>query len=261
MERSAIEVNVLEGVAEVALNRPDACNALSRKLIQELDSFLEVLPRHPVRAVLLYGKGKHFAAGADIREMLELSEQAARESGYIGCSRRLAECAVPVVCAVEGHALGGGCELVEMCDVVVAAENAMFGHPEIGLATMSGAGGIQRLVRAVGMATAMDVLLTGRRLSASEAMAAGLVSRVCAPGAAVETARGLARQVARLPAGAVRRIKHAARSAHELPLSSGLALEARLFHETLGMPERMEGMQAFLEKRAPAGWNLAVASR
>ena len=252
MEPSSINVKVESGVAEVALNRPHACNALSGALIDELDAFLETLPRHPVRALLVYGKGRHFAAGADIRELHGMTEQAARACGYIGCSRRLADCPVPVVCAVEGYALGGGCELVEISDIVVAAENAQFGHPEISLGTMSGAGGIQRLVRAVGTAVAMDLLLTGRKLSAAEALAAGLVSRVCAPGAAVETARALAHQLAGLPTAAVRRIKVAARSAHEMPLSQGLALEARLFHETLGTPDRLARMAAFLERPIPA---------
>ena len=252
MDKPLIAFDVSDGVAELGLDRPEARNALSSRLIHELDSLVEaVQQRRDVRALLLYGHGKHFAAGADVREMLGLTADAARRTGYVGCSRRLAACAIPVVCAVEGYALGGGCELVEMSDIVVAADDAVFGHPEVTLGTMSGAGGIQRLVRAVGAAAALDMLLTGRRLTAHEALAAGLVSRVCPPGSARETARALARQIAALPTEAARRIKQAAIAAHELPLSAGLALEARLFHETLDTADRIEGMQAFLDKRAP----------
>jgi enoyl-CoA hydratase len=238
-------------VVEIKLSRPSARNALSIALLDELDAAVDGLQQDALaRAVLLHADGGHFCAGADLGEVAALDAAAARERDYIGSSARLAACALPVICAVEGVALGGGCELVEMSDIVIAGDSARFGHPELTMGTMPGAGGVQRLVRAIGKARALDVLLTGRFLSAGEAMAAGLVSRVCAAGQALELARQVAGAVAAMPAEAARAIKRDAAAAFELPLAEGLALEKALFHATLGSAELRSRVAAFLARSA-----------
>lgn len=248
-----VQFEVRDGVAEIALDRPAARNALCAELLAELDRRVEHAQRDPdVRVILLHGNGPHFCAGADLQEILALTPAQARAQDYIGSSLALQRCELPVVCAVEGYALGGGCEIVEMCDVVVAGESARFGHPELKMATMSGAGGIQRLVRAVGKAAAMDVLLTGRMLHAHEALLAGLVSRICQTGQALETGREIAATVSGMPAAAAKSIKRDAQAAFELALSDGLRLEKELFHGTLADPELRTRIGRFLEKSAGA---------
>jgi enoyl-CoA hydratase len=237
-------------IAEFFLDRPEARNALSSDLIAALDAAVDELRDRPdVRAVILAGRGDHFCAGADIREIAKLDAREAELSAYTGCSRRLAECELPVIAAVEGCALGGGSELVEMCDIVVAADNAKFGHPEVLVGTMSGAGGIQRLVRRLGHAAAMDILLTGRVVPAPEALALGWISRVCPPGQALEQARTIARQVASLPPGSIRGIKMSARAAQEMPQEQALQLEMELFHRTLATGEVPRRVEAFLGRK------------
>ncbi len=239
-------------IAEITLDRADLGNALSVDLISQLDKALEAANHDKsVKVIVLAANGKHFAAGADIKEMIAMEAAGLEESGYVGCSRYLPLVEVPVVCAVEGMALGGGCELIEMCDVVVASESAAFGHPEVSVGTMSGAGGTQRLVRAVGKAVAMDVLFSGRRLSAAEALACGLVSRVVPPGAALAEAKRVAATIAGHSRPILQSIKRAVTFAYQDSLDNGLAFETRLFRATFELFDRREGMKAFVEKRKP----------
>jgi enoyl-CoA hydratase len=257
-----VQYEIRAGVAEIALDRPAARNALSAALLAELDRHVENAQADAgVRVILLHGSGKHFCAGADLQEILAINPDEAREQDYIGSSLALQRCELPVICAVEGYALGGGCELVEMCDIVIAGETAKFGHPELKMATMSGAGGIQRLVRAIGKAAAMDVLLTGRMLHAHEALLAGLVSRMCQSGQALGAAREIAETVSRMPPVVARSIKRDAQAAFELPLSEGLRLEKELFHGTLADPELRKRIGRFLEKSKSAGDPLRSAPK
>lgn len=241
-----------DGVAEVVLNRPQARNALSRALIAALDDTLERLAAdETVRVVILTGVGGHFAAGADLKDMASMTAEEAAAADFAGCSRTLPRLPQPVMAAVEGVALGGGCELVEMADIVIAGHGARFGHPEVTAGTMPGAGGTQRLPRLVGPALALDLLLTGRSLTADEALSAGLVARVVADGQALDAARAVARHLSTLSAPVLRAVKAAVRRGQEVPLSLGLAEERRLFHRTFALDDRREGMTAFAEKRPP----------
>jgi enoyl-CoA hydratase len=247
------EASYQDGIAEFFLNRPDARNALSTELIAELDRAIQGLADRPdVRVVILSGRGDHFCAGADIREIAKLDAAKAKRLAYTGCSKALGDCEIPVIAAVEGCALGGGSELVEMCDIVIAAADARFGHPEVLVGTMSGAGGIQRLVRSLGHAIAMDVLLTGRVVSAREALSIGWVSRICEPGTALQKAREIAQGIASLPGVSMRGIKRSARAAYRLDLDEALTLEMELFHETLTTGEVPRRVEAFLGRKMGA---------
>ena len=248
----------LPGVALVVLNRPRVLNALSFSVIEALADALEGLDADPAcRAVVVTGEGSRaFAAGADIRELSEQS--AVRMAADVAARRgfhqwdRLRGVTVPLIAAVRGLALGGGCELAMQCDVVVAGEGAQLGQPEIRLGVIPGVGGTQRLTRAVGLAKAMDLILTGRSMSAREAEAAGLVSRVVPDDEVVPAALAIAAQVAALSPLAVAAAKQAVRAAEELPLGEGLAFERRLFFGLFGSEDQREGMAAFLEKRPPS---------
>lgn len=244
-----IEVSVEDQVGVVKLCRPEARNALSRPLIAALTDALQSLEEDPTIAVILLAGGPPFCAGADIAEMKDISLLEALSQDFSGCCDRLAACAKPVVAAVEGYALGGGCELIEMSDVVVAAEDARFGHPEITLGTLSGAGGTQRLARAVGRAKAMDLILTGRLIGAPEAERIGLVSRVVPPGEAFASAMEVARKIASHPPMAARFAKEAVHRAVSVGLEEGIRLERRLFHLSFAAGEFQRGMQKFLAKR------------
>ncbi|MDR3466335.1 MAG: enoyl-CoA hydratase-related protein [Xanthobacteraceae bacterium] len=248
-----IGVNKTEAVAELMLNRPEARNALSRQLIAALSRELDRFEAAPdTRAIVVTGKPV-FCAGADIAEMSGITVLQALAEDFSGCCERLARCTKPVIAAVEGYAIGGGCELIEMCDIVVAAEDARFGHPEITLGTLSGAGGTQRLARAVGRAKAMDLVLTGRLIGAAEAERIGLVSRVVPAGAARAAALDIARDLARQPPLAVRLAKEAVDRAVGFGLEDGLRLERRLFHLTFATGEFHRGMDDFLQRRAGRG--------
>jgi enoyl-CoA hydratase len=190
-----------------------------------------------------------FCAGADVAEMMNISLFEALAEDFSGCCERLARCAKPLVAAVEGYAIGGGCELIEMCDIVVAAEDARFGHPEITLGTLSGAGGTQRLSRAIGRAKAMDMILTGRLISAPEAERIGLISRVVTTGSALDAALSLAEQVAMRAPFATRFAKEAVDRAVSFGLEDGLRLERRLFHLSFATGEFQHGMREFLAKK------------
>jgi enoyl-CoA hydratase len=247
----------LDGVALVTLDRPRVLNALSFRLIAQLADALERLDADPAcRAAVVTGAGERaFAAGADIRELagqtLEtLIADVAAGEGFHHWDR-LKAIRMPLIAAVRGLALGGGCELAMTCDIIVAGEGAQLGQPEIRLGVIPGAGGTQRLTRAVGRARAMELVLTGRSLSAREAAAAGLVSRVVPDEMVVEAGLELAARIAALSPVAVAAAKDAVNAAAELPLEEGLAFERDLFFGLFATADQREGMAAFLEKRPP----------
>jgi len=244
-----VTVVVDDGVAQLSLNRYEALNALSRELIERLDQALSDLDeRDDVHVVVLSSAGKHFCAGADIEDMSKLDFNSATADGYVGCSKQLGSFSKPVIVAIEGMALGGGCEMVEMCDIVIASEDAIFSHPEITLNAMPGAGGTQRLSRAVGKHVAMDMLLSARPLKAHEAKEAGLVSRIVEPGQAISKAMEVARSMATRPLALLRRTK--ASVMNSLPsLEPGLESEAKCFRECFNEITFQEALSEFIQKQ------------
>jgi len=252
MSYAFLTVEIESRVATLTLRRPKALNALCDPLVAELTDALDALEGdREVCAVVLTGGPDVFAAGADLKEMAGKTFFDVVTGDFSGCCHRLAECGLPVVAAVAGYALGGGCELVEMCDIVIAADTARFGHPEITVGTMPGAGGTQRLPRALGKHKAMDLLLTGRTMDAAEAERAGLVSRVVPKEALLETARSVAQAVAAHSRPVLKLLKQAVLQSQALPLPEGLAFERRLFQMTFGFDDRREGMEAFVQRRKP----------
>jgi enoyl-CoA hydratase len=244
-----IEATRSGAVGIVTLKRPEARNALSRALIGALASELDALQSDAGVKVIVLTGDPVFCAGADVAEMKSISLIEALAEDFSGCCERLAQCSKPLIAAVEGYAIGGGCEMIEMCDIVVAGENARFGHPEITLGTLSGAGGTQRLARAVGRAKAMDLILTGRLINASDAERIGLISRVVAAGAALAAAMEIAELLAGHAPQAVRFAKEAVDRAVSLGLEDGLRLERRLFHLSFATGEFQAGMERFLARR------------
>lgn len=241
-----------DGVGIVKLNRPKILNALNLQLIDELVAELELLDKDPdIRTILVTGNDKAFAAGADINEMAEASAIDIMKRNQFAVWDRISLISKPIIGAVSGFALGGGCELMMNCDIVIASESAVIGQPEIKLGVMPGAGGTQRLVRAVGLRKAMEMLLTGEPISAKEALRCGLVNRVVPVEAYYQEALKLAKQIAAQPPLAVQVIKKAAHKADDLPLQEGLDYERNGFYLLLASEDRKEGMQAFLEKRRP----------
>ncbi|XP_039208877.1 enoyl-CoA hydratase, mitochondrial [Crotalus tigris] len=237
-------------VAVIQLNRPKALNALCDELMLELSQALDALEQDPtVRAIVLTGNEKAFAAGADIKEMQHRTFQECYGSNFLAHWNRLASIRKPVIAAVNGYALGGGCELAMMCDIIYAGEKAQFGQPEILLGTIPGAGGTQRLTRAVGKSLAMEMILTGERISAHEAKLAGLVSKVCPVEKLLDEAISCGEKIARHSKLVVAMAKEAVDAAFELSLAEGNRLEKRLFHSTFATEDRKEGMDAFVEKR------------
>jgi len=245
---------VVDGVALVTIDRPEALNALSFALLSELAGILEALDADDAcRAIVITGAGdRAFAAGADIRELAEQTPVTLTATNAFAPWDRIDRIGTPLIAAVRGFALGGGCELAMACDVIVAAEDAQFGQPEIRLGVMPGAGGTQRLTRAIGKARAMELILTGRSVSGREAASMGLVSRAVPGEAALREALELARTIARQAPLAVRLAKESVRRAAELPLSEGLAFERRAFFLLFATEDQSEGMSAFVEKRPPA---------
>ena len=238
-------------VGVVTLNRPKQLNALNAQLIGELDRALTEFDGDPaVAAVVVTGSEKAFAAGADIKEMATKGFAEAQASDFIAPWARIAEHRKPVIAAVAGYALGGGCELAMMCDIILAADTARFGQPEINLGTIPGAGGTQRLTRAVGKAKAMEMVLTGRTMDAQEAERAGLVARVVPAAELLGEAVKLAEAIAAKSQPVVRMAKEAVNAAYESALAEGLRTERRLFYATFATEDRREGMAAFGEKRA-----------
>ncbi len=239
-------------VALLRLNRPEARNALSPEMMEELASELERLDPDPeVRCAVIAGSEKVFAAGADIKAMSERSFAEALRHPAAGFWRRLAAVKTPMVAAVSGWALGGGCELALACDMIVASETAQFGQPEINLGIIPGGGGTQRLARVLGKQRAMEYVLTGRRFDASTALELGLVNRVVPEGDWLEEAMALARTIAEQPPIAARLAKQAVLVAEETALGAGLENERRLYELAMATEDRVEGMRAFLEKREP----------
>jgi enoyl-CoA hydratase len=249
----SVRVELEDGVAVVVLDRPAVLNALSFSLLAELADTLEALDTEPaVRCVVLTGAGdRAFAAGADIKELAGQSPESLTAGGGFDAWDRIDAIGLPIVAAVRGFALGGGCELAMACDIVVAGDDAVFGQPEIRIGVMPGAGGTQRLTRAAGKAKAMELVLTGRQIDAWEAHAIGIVSRVVPAEATLREATAIARQIADGPSQAIRAAKRAVRAAAELPLRSGLATERRAFFDLFATEDQTEGMAAFTEKRAP----------
>jgi len=239
-------------VVLLRINRPEARNALSPELMELLAGELERLDPDPeVRCVVIAGSDKVFAAGADIKAMSERSFAEALRHPAASFWRRLAAIKTPMIAAVSGYALGGGCELALACDMIVAAEGATFGQPEITLGIIPGGGGTQRLARVLGKQRAMEYVLTGKRFDAETARAMGLVNAVAKKGKWLEEAMALAQTVAERPPIAARLGKQAVIAAEETALSAGLENERRLYELAMATEDRVEGMEAFLEKREP----------
>jgi enoyl-CoA hydratase/carnithine racemase len=241
-----------DGVGLARLDRPEARNALSPELMGELGQVLEGWDADPeARCIVIAGGDDFFAAGADIKVMAERSFQETLVAPAAAFWPRLAALRTPLIAAVSGFALGGGCELALACDLIVASETAEFGQPEITLGIIPGGGGTQRLTRVMGKQRAMELVLTGRRIDAREAFDLGVVNRVAEKDRWLEEALELAAVVARRPPLAVRLAKQAVLAADETALSAGLDHERRLYELTMATEDRVEGMTAFLEKRRP----------
>ena len=241
-----------ENVLLARLNRPQALNALNTALARELVSVLEEADRDPgIGAMVITGSGKAFAAGADIREMADKDFAAVFGDDLFGEWDRLASLRTPTIAAVAGYALGGGCELAMMCDIIIAADSARFGQPEIRLGVIPGMGGTQRLARAIGKAKAVDLILTGRMMDAAEAERSGLVARVVPADRLIDEALEVARAIAGHGRIATRMAKEAINRAFETPLAEGLAFEKRAFQSLFATDDQREGMAAFLDKRKP----------
>src|SRR5712675_1810031 len=239
-------------VGIIRLNRPQALNALNSALNTELARAVAAFDADDaIGCILLTGSEKAFAAGADIKEMAEKSAVDVMMGDFAAAWHATAQARKPVVAAVSGFALGGGCELVMQCDVVIAADNAKFGQPEIKLGVIPGIGGTQRLTHAVGKAKAMDLILTGRMMDATEAERAGLVSRVVPADKLIDEALAAAERIAEFSLPSVMMAKEAVNRAYESPLAEGMLFERRLFHALFATEDQKEGMAAFVEKRKP----------
>jgi enoyl-CoA hydratase len=239
-------------VGLVTLNRPEAMNALNPIILRELMEALETFDAdETIGAMVVTGTEKVFAAGADIKEMAAASEEQMRQSPFINSFDRIRQIKKPVIAAVSGWALGGGCELAMSCDMIVASEKAKFGQPEITIGVIPGAGGTQRLTLAVGKAIAMEMVLNNRTLTAQEAVQFGLVNRVTSVESYLQAALSLAEEVAGRAPVAVRAGKEAVNAVFEGSLSEGLSTEKELFYGLFSTEDQKEGMQAFIEKRKP----------
>ena len=252
MNYETILVSRSERVGTITLNRPEALNALNSQVMAEVTSAAAEFDADPgIGAIIITGSAKAFAAGADIKEMATLSFSEVFGSDFFAAWGKLAAVRTPLIAAVGGYALGGGCELAMMCDVLIAADTAKFGQPEIKLGVLPGMGGSQRLTRAVGKAKAMDMILTGRTIDAAEAERIGLVSRVVAADDLLEEANAVAATISQMSRSASRMAKEAVNRAFEASLAEGLLYERRLFHSAFATEDQTEGMAAFSEKRAP----------
>ena len=253
MAYETIIVEIEDEIALIRLNRPEALNALNSALITELAGALaEADANDKVRCVVLTGIEKAFAAGADIKEMAEKSFVDVYEGDLFGPKvKAINEFRKPLIAAVSGYALGGGCELAMICDFIIAAENAKFGQPEINLGVIPGIGGTQRLARFVGKSKAMDMILTGRFMDATEAERSGLVSRVVPTPKLIAEAMSAARKISERSMIATRAAKESVNRAYESTMSEGLLFERRSFHSLFATEDQKEGMAAFLEKREP----------
>jgi enoyl-CoA hydratase len=257
MTDSLVVVEKLETPAKVALvkfNRPKVMNALNDALAQELAGVLSALEADPnVHVVVITGNEKAFAAGADIAAMADWDYATVYNDNYITKHWEAARAMrKPLIAAVSGYALGGGCEFAMMCDFIIAADTAKFGQPEITIGTIPGLGGTQRLPRAIGKAKAMELCLTGRFMSAQEAEAAGLVARVVPADKLMEDVLATAGKIASMSLPAVMKVKESINAAYETTLTQGLLFERREFHSTFALADQKEGMRAFVDKRKPA---------
>ena len=252
MDYNTIRAETRGKVGLITLNRPKALNALNSELVGEVNRALDGFEADDgIGAAVIAGGERAFAAGADIKEMQPKTYMDAFFGDFIGPWDRVARCRKPVVAAVAGYALGGGCELAMMCDILIAADTAKFGQPEIKLGTYPGSGGTQRLPRAIGKAKAMDLILTGRMMDAAEAERAGLISRIVAPEAVLDTALEVAGAIAGMSLPATIMAKEAVNRSQETSLSEGILFERRVFYSTFALEDQKEGMAAFAEKRAP----------
>jgi enoyl-CoA hydratase len=253
MSYSTILKEIKGRVALLTLNRPEALNALNAQLISELNHALDELERdHGIGCVVLTGLAKAFAAGADIKEMAELKYPQIYLDDLFSDSDRVANRRKPIIAAVSGFALGGGCELALMCDFILAADNARFGQPEIKLGVLPGMGGTQRLTRAVGKAKAMEMCLTGRMIDAVEAERAGLVARIVPQEQLLDEALKVAAVIAEKSLPVAMMVKESVNRAFEVSLAEGIRFERRVFHAAFASEDQKEGMAAFIEKREPA---------
>lgn len=251
-EHSTIVVSTEARVGRIQLNRPKALNALNQTLMEEVVSAAVEFDADPnIGCILLTGSDRAFAAGADIKEMAEQDYATMYASDWFGRWEDLTNLRTPIVAAVNGYALGGGCELAMMADVIIAGEGATFGQPEINLGVIPGMGGSQRLTRSVGKAKAMDMVLTGRSIGAEEAERMGLVSRVVADEETTSTAGEVAELIASKSKPAAQMAKEAVAASFETTLQQGVRLERRLFHSLFSLEDQSEGMSAFTEKRDP----------
>lgn len=241
------------GIALIQLNRPKELNALNRKLMEEVRDTLQALDKNEqVKVIILTGNEQAFAAGADIKQMADKSAIDMLLIDQFSTWDQIRKTKKPIIAAVSGFALGGGCELAMMCDMIVASETARFGQPEIKIGTIPGAGGTQRLTRAIGKAKAMELILTGRFLSAEEAHFYGLVNKVVPVEMYLHEAVALAREIAQMSPVAVQLAKEAVNRSFETHLDEGLAFERKNFYLTFASADQKEGMKAFIEKRKPS---------
>jgi enoyl-CoA hydratase len=251
MAYETIVVETRGKVGLVTLNRPKALNALNSTVLSEVLAAMQTFEANPrIGAMVITGSEKAFAAGADIKEMQSKSYVDAYLEDFFGGWEQFTRIRKPVIAAVAGYALGGGCELAMMCDFIIAADNAKFGQPEITLGVMPGMGGSQRLTRFVGKSKAMDMCLTGRMMDAAEAERSGLVSRVVPMGELLEEALKAAAKIAEFSLPAVMMAKEAVNRSYETTLAEGLRFERRLFHSMFALEDQKEGMAAFTEKRS-----------
>jgi enoyl-CoA hydratase len=253
MAYETLIVEVEDHVGLIRLNRPEALNALNSRLLGELACALKAMEENEkVRAIVLTGSEKAFAAGADIKEMSEKSFVDMFSSDFFTPeTEALLRCRKPIIAAVAGYALGGGCELAMMCDFIIAADNAKFGQPEINLGVMAGIGGTQRLTRLVGKSKSMEMHLTGRMMDAEEAERAGLVSRIVPVKKLLEDAMATATKITEKSLLTVMAIKESVDRSYETTLREGILFERRVFHSLFATEDQSEGMAAFLEKREP----------
>ena len=251
MAYETIIVEIEDEVALIRLNRPEALNALNSTLLAELSQAVTEADRNDkVRCIVLTGSEKAFAAGADIKEMSKKSYVDVYDEDLFGPQiDAISRVRKPIIAAVSGYALGGGCELAMVCDFIIAAENAKFGQPEINLGVVAGIGGTQRLTRLIGKSKAMDMNLTGRFMDAAEAERAGLVSRIVPTAKLIPEAMAAARKIAEKSQVATKTVKEAVNRAYETTLREGLLFERRAFHALFATEDQKEGMAAFLEKR------------
>ncbi|HMS44762.1 MAG TPA: enoyl-CoA hydratase [Alphaproteobacteria bacterium] len=245
-------------VGWIALNRPKALNALCHDLIQELNQAINQFEDDTsIHVLVLTGSEKAFAAGADIREMKDRDYMDVYKADFITKGwQRVASCRKPVIAAVAGYALGGGCEIAMMCDIILAADTAKFGQPEINLGTIPGSGGTQRLTKVIGKSKAMEMCLSGRIMDAAEAEKCGLVSRVIAAADLLQETMKLAEKIAAMSLPVAMMVKESVNRSYETALAEGLLFERRLFHSTFALQDQKEGMNAFVEKRPPQFKNI-----